>query len=121
PPYPPHWGGVWWLTYAGAVDEINWAARWKQVVEDRATLAAGHADPGYWDRRAPSFARSTRARADEFLQVIEPYLSPAKTLIDVGARAGRHAAPLAARARWLTAVEPSQGMRAQLPPRDNMT
>ncbi len=103
------------------MDEINWATRWKQVVDDRATLAAGHADPGYWDRRAPSFARSTQARADEFLQVIEPYLSPAKTLIDVGAGAGRHAVPLAERLEWVTAVEPSQGMRAQFPPRDNMT
>jgi hypothetical protein len=103
------------------MDEINWAERWKQVVSDRATLAAGHADPGYWDRRAPSFARSTRARADDFLQVVEPYLSPTKTLIDVGAGAGRHAVPLAGRLEWVTAVEPSQGMRAQMAPRDNMT
>jgi len=103
------------------VDEINWTARWKQVVEDRATLAAGHADPGYWDRRARSFARSTQARADDFLQVIEPYLSPSKTLIDVGAGAGRHAVPLAGRLEWVTAVEPSQGMRAQIAPRDNVT
>jgi hypothetical protein len=103
------------------MDEINWTERWKRVVADRATLAAGHADPGYWDRRAPSFARSTRARADEFLQVIEPYLSPSKTLIDVGAGAGRHAIPLAARLEWVTAIEPSQGMRAQMAPLDNMT
>ncbi len=103
------------------MDEINWTARWKQVVEDRATLAAGHADPGYWDRRARSFARSTQARADDFLQVIEPYLSPSKTLIDVGAGAGRHAVPLAGRLEWVTAVEPSQGMRAQIAPRDNVT
>ena len=101
--------------------EINWTERWKRVVADRATLAAGHADPGYWDRRARSFARSTQARADEFLQVIEPYLSPSKTLIDVGAGAGRHAGPLAGRLEWVTAVEPSQGMRAQIAPRDNMT
>jgi hypothetical protein len=103
------------------MEEINWAERWKRVVADRATLAAGHADPGYWDRRAPSFARSTQARADDFLQVLEPYLSPTKTLIDVGAGAGRHAVPLAGRLEWVTAVEPSQGMRAQMAPRDNMT
>jgi SAM-dependent methyltransferase len=103
------------------VDEINWADLWERVVEDRATLAAGHADPGYWDRRARSFASSTQARADEFLNVIEPYLSPSKTLIDVGAGAGRHAIPLAARLEWVTAVEPSQGMRAQMTLPDNMT
>jgi hypothetical protein len=103
------------------VQDIDWEARWKKVIEDRATLAAGHSDPHYWDRRARSFARNTQARADEFLQVLEPYLSPRKTLIDVGAGAGRHAVPLADRLEWVTAVEPSEGMRAEIPPRDNMT
>src|SRR3954464_4632806 len=39
------------------VQDIDWAARWKQLIEDRATLASGHADSHYWDRRARSFAR----------------------------------------------------------------
>ena len=103
------------------MQDIDWEARWKQVVADRASLASGHSDPHYWDRRARTFARSTQARADEFVQVLEPYLSPRKTLIDVGAGAGRHAAPLADRLEWVTAVEPSEGMRAQIPARDNMT
>jgi len=101
--------------------EIDWVARWQKVVADRATLASGHADSGYWDRRARSYARSTHARGDEFLQVLEPYLSPRKTLIDVGAGTGRHATPLAERLEWVTAVEPSDGMRSHIPPRDNMT
>jgi hypothetical protein len=100
---------------------MDWEAHWKDVVHARASLAGTHADPGYWDRRAPSFARSTRARVDEFLKVIDPYLSPSKTLIDAGAGAGRHAVPLSERLEWVTAVEPSEGMRAQIPPRDNMT
>jgi SAM-dependent methyltransferase len=100
---------------------MSWEESWKKVVSDRAVLAGTHADPGYWDRRAPSFARSTRARVDEFLKVIDPYLSPGKTLIDAGAGAGRHAVPLSERLEWVTAVEPSEGMRAQIPPRDNMT
>jgi SAM-dependent methyltransferase len=100
---------------------MDWEAHWKDVVDARASLAGTHADPGYWDRRARSFARSTRARVDEFLKVIDPYLSPSKTLIDVGAGAGRHAVPLSERLEWVTAVEPSEGMRAQIPPRDNMT
>ncbi len=101
--------------------DIDWEARWNQIIADRATLAAGHSDPQYWDRRAKSFARSTGARADDFLRVLEPYLSPRKTLIDVGAGAGRHAIPLADRLEWVTAVEPSEGMRAEIPTRDNMT
>jgi len=103
------------------VDEVDWDARWKQIVADRASLASGHADTGYWDRRARSFARSTHARADEFLQVLEPHLAPARTLIDVGAGTGRHATPLAERLEWVTAVEPSEGMRSHIPQRDNIT
>lgn len=103
------------------MDDIDWEARWKQVVSDRATLSSGHRDPSYWDRRARSFARSTHGRADEFLQVVEPHLSPRKTLIDVGAGTGRHATPLAERLEWVTAVEPSEGMRSHIPQRDNMT
>jgi Methyltransferase domain len=106
----------------GSLDfDMDWEQHWKDIVLERASLAGTHADPTYWDRRAPSFARSTRARADEFFTVIEPYLSPSKTLIDAGAGAGRHAVPLSERLEWVTAVEPSEGMRAQIPPRDNMT
>src|SRR2546421_11316875 len=103
------------------MDEIDWRQRWRGIVGDRSTLAAGHADHGYWDRRAASYARSTQTRIDEFLQVLEPYLSPLKTLIDVGAGTGRHAVPLAARLEWVTAIEPSEGMRSHIPPRNNMT
>src|SRR5579859_4452701 len=101
--------------------EMDWAARWRRVVEDRAALAGTHADPGYWDRRAKSFARSTHTRSDEFLSVLDPYLSPRKTVIDVGAGTGRHAVPVAARVEWVTAVEPSEGMRGMISARDNMT
>jgi ubiquinone/menaquinone biosynthesis C-methylase UbiE len=100
---------------------MDWVERWKRIVLDRATLAGTHADPRYWDRRSASFARSTRARVDEFLKVLDPYVSPGKTLIDVGAGTGRHAAPLAERMEWVTAVEPSEGMRSRIPVTDNMT
>lgn len=100
---------------------IDWAEHWRSLVADRTAAAGGHGDPSYWDRRAPTFARSTSTRGDGFLEVVAPYLSPRKTLIDVGAGAGRHAKPLAERLEWVTAVEPSEGMRALIPPRDNMT
>jgi SAM-dependent methyltransferase len=103
------------------MDDVDFVARWMQVVDDRETLASGHTDGGYWDRRASSYARSTHTRVDEFLQVLEPYLSPRKTLIDVGAGTGRHTVPLAGRVEWVTAVEPSEGMRSHIAPRDNIT
>src|SRR2546423_1338632 len=101
--------------------EIDGAQRWQDIVADRASLAGGQTDRHYWDRRAKSFARATATRADEFIQVIEPYVSPRKPLVDVGAGAGRHAVPVADRLEWVPAVEPSEGMRAQMPGRDNMT
>jgi hypothetical protein len=104
-----------------ATTETSWAAHWQQLVADRASLASGHAGAGYWDRRAASFARSTHARADEFLQLLQPYLSPRKTLIDVGAGTGRHTTPLSESLEWVTAVEPSEGMRSHIPQRDNIT
>ena len=100
---------------------MDWEAHWKQLVLDRANLAGAHGNSGYWDRRALSFARSTHGRADEFLQFIDPYVSPHKTLIDAGAGTGRHAVPLSERLEWVTAVEPSEGMRAQMQARHNMT
>jgi SAM-dependent methyltransferase len=100
---------------------IDWAEHWRQLFRERSAAASGYSDPSYWDRRAPSFARSTRARVDDFLAVVAPYTSAGKTLIDVGAGAGRHALPLAERLEWVTAVEPSEGMRALMPRRDNMT
>ena len=100
---------------------MDWVGNWTRIVEERANLAGTHGDPGYWDRRAPSFARSTQARADEFLKIVDPYVSPTRTLIDAGAGTGRHAVPLSERLEWVTAVEPSEGMRSMIPPRDNMT
>ena len=100
---------------------MDWVESWKRIVDDRATLAGTHADPAYWDRRSASFARSTRMRVDEFLKVLDPYVSPTKTLIDAGAGAGRHATPLAEKMEWVTAVEPSEGMRSRIEPKDNMT
>ena len=100
---------------------VDWEANWKNIVHERATLGSLSANSGYWDRRAASYARSTQARTDDFLTVMEPYLSPRRTLIDAGAGTGRHAVPLSQRLEWVTAVEPSEGMRAMIPPKDNMT
>ena len=101
--------------------EVDWVQRWRRLVADREGAARGHSDPRYWDNRAPTFARSTSSRADQFLDVLDPWLSNRKTLIDVGAGAGRHTVPLAARVEWVTAVEPSEGMRAHIPALDNIT
>lgn len=102
------------------VEDIDWVERWKLVVAGHGGEATPSAGPSYWDKRADSFARTTHGRL-ELLTVLEPHLSPRKTLIDVGAGTGRHAVPLAAKLEWVTAVEPSEGMRSHIPPLDNIT
>jgi hypothetical protein len=106
---------------AGATSRTDWVAEWRRLVRERESGSHRHSDPRYWDRRAASFARTTTGRADQFIEVLAPYLSPRRTLIDVGAGTGRHSVPLAARLEWVTAVEPSDGMRALLPPLPNLT
>src|SRR5581483_998346 len=106
-----------------ALGGTDWVAHWRGLVERRQADAEvrNAAQPGYWDRRAPGFKRSLETRPDPFLEFLEPWLGPHKTLIDAGAGYGRHAVPFASRLEWVTAVEPSDGMRALLRATDNMT
>jgi len=106
------------------VRTTDWAAEWRALVEARQAEAeaAGADQPGYWDRRAAGFKASLQGRPeDPFLDFLEPWLSPRKTVLDVGAGWGRHAVPLTARVDWVTAVEPSEGMRELLEPAPNLT
>jgi SAM-dependent methyltransferase len=103
-----------------AVLEVDWAAAWRDRMEARrAILGPGGED--YWDRQAAVFRASTQGEPDPFLDVIEPWLAPTRTLIDVGAGYGRLAVPLAERLEWVTVVEPTAGMRELIPDVDNMT
>lgn len=87
---------------------FDWAEHWRRLVRVR----SGEEDE--WAERAPAYAERVRGLPDALLPALEPYLGPAKTVIDAGAGTGRHAIPLAARVDWVTAVEPSAAMRAQL-------
>jgi SAM-dependent methyltransferase len=100
--------------------DVDWDAHWRHLVESRSAQKGDHQE-GYWDRRARSFGVWRRSQDDLFLGFLAPWLSPTRTLIDVGAGTGRHAAELARSLDWVTAVEPSQGMRDQIPPTENMT
>lgn len=87
---------------------FDWAEHWRRLVRVR----SGEEDE--WAERAPGYAERVRELPDALLPVLEPYLAVSKTVIDAGAGTGRHAIPLAARVDWVTAVEPSAAMRAQL-------
>ena len=101
------------------LDGFDWNAHWGRLVQARQREAGPR--ESYWDRRAEGFAFSVRASDTTLPRALEARLAPHKTLVDVGAGAGRHAAPLADRLDWVTAVEPSQRMRDMIPARSNMT
>lgn len=101
--------------------DFDWAAHWRRLVETRDAEIGSPRCPDWWDRRAHIYHCSTAGRPDPFEDVIEPFLGPGKTLIDVGAGGGKHVAPLAGRLDWITAVEPSKGQRDHMPALDNLT
>ena len=73
--------------------------------------------PSHWDGLASTFSRlaeRTDPGNDPVLSLVRKRISPEKTLLDVGAGAGRYAVHLAPHVRQVIAVEPSAGMRAAL-------
>ena len=99
----------------------DWAAHWRRLVEARSAQLGGPRPQEFWDRRAAAYRASVDAEHDPFVDVVAPFCGPGKTLVDVGAGTGRHTARLAARVDWVTAVEPSQGMREKIPELSNLT
>jgi SAM-dependent methyltransferase len=101
--------------------DVDWASHWSGLVEARAVRRGGSEHEAFWDHRAQRFQRSVRRQPDPFWQFLEPWLLPTQTVIDVGAGVGRHSVPIANRVDWVTAVEPSQGMRERIPALENVT
>jgi SAM-dependent methyltransferase len=100
--------------------ETDWEAEWKRLVEARSALV-GPRDQAYWDERSRRFAFAPAHPDETIVPLLEPWLSPDKTLIDVGAGVGRHSVALAPRLRHVIAVEPSAGMRELIPEVDNLS
>jgi methyltransferase family protein len=102
--------------------DFDWAAHWRRLVEAREAEVPVRPGQDFWAPIAPRLSYDpAEAENDPLLHVMAPYLGPHKTAIDAGAGAGRHTVPLADRLEWVTAVEPSEAMRARIPHRDNIT
>ncbi|MDE3094540.1 MAG: class I SAM-dependent methyltransferase [Chloroflexota bacterium] len=98
--------------------EIDYVGRWAAIVERRRVqMDAAYAEAGlehvdYWGRRAVAFRNATHARTEEdpFLVRVRDAVTPASTLLDVGAGTGRHTLALARHVGHITAVDPSAAM-----------
>jgi Methyltransferase domain len=101
--------------------DLDWAEYWHTLQTARAGQAGGMRRD-FWDRRAPGFALALpQDRPGDFMVFLEPWIHPARTLIDVGAGIGHLSVALTERLQWVKAVEPSQGMRNHIPHRSNLT
>ncbi|MBW3648134.1 MAG: class I SAM-dependent methyltransferase, partial [Actinobacteria bacterium] len=92
--------------------------RWQRLVRkrlDAAALLSPDRDgipPAFWDDRAERYARrvADTVAHDPLLPWIRPYVDADTVLLDVGAGTGRFSLALAAAAREVVALDPSEGM-----------
>ncbi len=97
------------------------AERWRSMVEaERAQTArisaqeAGGPTQRWGGGRAEAFRAHPRRVGDPAVDLIAGFVGAGQTLLDVGARAGRLALPLALRCKHVTAVEAASHMAAIL-------
>lgn len=101
-----------------ALEAIDYAERWRRIVErrrvymDRLYARVGRDTSNYWATRSEYFRPSLRRQdgPDPFLDRVLAHVTPATTVLDVGAGGGRYAIPIAAHAREVVAVEPAAPM-----------
>jgi len=102
------------------ITDVDWVSHWRDLVVARAAQISDAPQTDFWAQRAATYP--TRAEeGDHLMTFLEPWLSPHKSLLDVGAGTGRYAAPLAERLAWVTAIEPEQLMWERIPDRPNIT
>jgi len=94
---------------------VDWDARWRAQVKARAAQVERLRVTGgdeYWASRAGRFQAmaGVAAPADPILAFLGRWLSPDRTVLDVGAGTGRYALAIAPLVSQVIAVEPSAAM-----------
>jgi FkbM family methyltransferase len=93
------------------VPTVDWNAVWLDVKLEKNTPFQ---DRGFWDKRAPEFARHARGSdyVLQFIRIMDP--EPDWSVLDIGCAAGTIAVPLAPSVKSITAVDPSTKMLSLL-------
>lgn len=100
------------------VEAIDYAERWRRIVERRrvqmeaAYEVSGLQNVDYWGRRAKTYREALHIETEQdplLLRVLRD-VTPATTVLDVGAGTGRHTLALAPHVTSVTAVDPSAAM-----------
>ena len=90
---------------------VDWVARWRAIYaahnEQQQRVRSRQGD--FWAGCSEMFARGIDA-PDAIRDLIIAQIEPGDSVLDVGAGSGRYSIPIAAKAREVTAVEPSPGM-----------
>lgn len=89
------------------IKSIDWNEAWKKARTERSRKWK---DAGFWNRRAPSFAKhaSESPYATDFIRIMQP--DPDWSVLDVGCGAGTLARPLARMVKQVTALDSSDVM-----------
>ncbi len=95
------------------------AERWRRQVEthhEQSLRAQEGMDlpEDFWQPYTSAFRADPHRRDDPLVERLSREVAPDGTVLDVGGGAGRLALPLALRCRWVTVVEPSPSMVAEL-------
>lgn len=100
------------------IDFSFWNERWKQNYIERERRIRANPLIDYWDKRARDFSLMRKSNDYDFgrktYAVLHGLLPPDATMLDIGAGPGSFTIPFAQKIKFVTAVEPSQGMASIL-------
>jgi 2-polyprenyl-3-methyl-5-hydroxy-6-metoxy-1,4-benzoquinol methylase len=103
------WNDTAILREGGNNMEPDWLELWRELV--KSTYNPG--SERLW-QRYEKHARKRSERPDPLLEFVKDNLAPGDTVIDIGAGSGRWSIPLAAKAKSVSAIEPSPEMSGLL-------